>query len=1127
MLARQQTMLRTFALMVCNWLSVLAVPVAGAAAWAGEGNDARPNEATAPPGNVVVAETARFTVLTPSLIRLEYDPSGSFMDAPSLVAAYRADPELMEQTGRVRLEVRRDDASIEIITDLLHLKFRPRSGPISSRNLEIIVKNDGGDIRWKPGDSNANLQGTAPTLAAARGPAGLGEGILSRAGYYLLDDSRTPVFTADGWAETRAGLLEQDFYFFGYGSSYERGLADFNLLSGRIPMPPEWALDLWLMCDWPLSASELLELVEAFRDRGIRVGALLIQHWSRRGYSSYDWNPRLFPDPEAFLAEAHRLGVRVGLLIHPGGALIPQDSRYEKVVEMVGWDPARRNRVFFDVSRRAEAEALTRVLLEPLERQGVDFWWADTPAATTIRRLGDQWWTNYLLFNRSRLPDGERGLILAPYGGLGSHRFPAGFAGMPDVSWDMLEYMTWFTATAGNVGMAYWAQVIQGCSPGSTGFELFGRWLQFGLFSPIMIIRTHKGDVPWLFDAATPEQVFFFLRYRRMMRRHIYSLAREAHLAGLPLVRPMYLHYPEYEAAYDAKYQYMLGRDVVVAPVARPSRAGEVLASRRVWFPPGEWHDIFTGRIVEGPALLSYPSGVNVTPVFVRSGGIIPMESEEGRLTLDVYAGESGGTLLYIDDGLTTAYRSGAGASCRVEYLEGENVRILRIGSWEGSYEGKPEKMSYEVRLNTLLPPIGVVVNGSSPPSESEESAAWWSYDEARSRMVVRTRPCSLDEPLEIVFAGDFSHDSRELAYRLREMIPRLDAVAILLRESKGPASLINEIGVITRRAELAALDAGAPPLQRELIAAEIDTLRSAIERVVAKVDQQILNEQVKLEFVEVLAGISLAARIIPSPYRQVILRTEVSLLPNGWGDLGGVVRVEEQPPLNLTLLEPGKGAFFESNIAIDALLLQELAFRVRAELVWNGLPLNLSLEQKLDNTFIKQYYVIGPFGDGSYRRMTQVGYPPERGIDLDATYAGKKAPAYWRKVPWQAPVKDYDGRDFRFVDFSEAIPPQAPAAGYAVTYVHVPNDVQARLLLGGRSGMVVWVNDTEVLSEPYMPFDRPDAVSVAVRLNRGWNEIRVKAVDEGERWGFFLRLLDEDGQPIPEARSGWGESLD
>jgi len=1102
---------------------------AGTGAWAGQDGtpaDDGPLRRYSTLDNVVIAGNVRFSVLSQSLIRLEYDPDAAFVDAPSLVAAYRSDPELVEQVRGARLRVQEDAGSIEIITDLLHLRYRARSGSFGPRNLEITVKDDDREITWKPGDPAVNLGGTAATLREARGPVGLGEGVLTRSGYYLLDDSRTPIFTRDGWLQPRAGLIRQDLYFFGYGGDYARALSDLNLLVGRMPMPPRWAFGLWLMCDWPLRADELLNLVRAFDERNIPLEALLISRWSRNGWTSYDWDRRLFPDPQAFLDEAHKLGVRVGLLIHPGGALLPQDSRYAQAIELIGWDPRRRNRAFFDVSNRTEAEALTRILLEPLEKQGVDFWWADSPAATTMRWLGDQWWTNFLLFDRSRLPEGKRGLILAPYGGLGSNRFPAGFSGMPRPSWETLEFLTHYTATAGNVGMAYWANVINACRDGRVDSELFSRWLQFGLFSPIMVLRTRNGDVGWLFDEKTAQQAFRLLRFRRRMGAYLYTLARQVRSEGLPLVRPMYLHYPREEDAYRAKHQFMLGRDIIAAPVVRPSGGAEVRVSRKVWFPPGEWQDVFTGRIVQGPALLSYPSALDAAPMFARSGAILPAQDNDPRhLTIDIYSGESGEFQLYADDGDTTAYEDGACALCTVQYLEGESVRIVRIGPWEGSYDGEPTAISYEVRLHTFLPPLGVAVNGESPPPDGDQrKLPWWSYDVARSRITVRTRPQPTNAPVELVFAGDFTAASRVLAYRLREVVPRLESAAILLRENKGPASLINDLATIIAAAEAAAVEGGAIPFRKECLESEIDRIHLAMQEVVRLANEQVLNEQVKLEFIRVLTGISLESRIIPSPYRQVILRTEVRFLPTGWGELSGTLRVEKQPPQAITLLQPGDDVFFESSVAVDSILLRRLAFRVRADLAWNGVPLNLALEQTLDNTFIKQFYVIGPFGDGSYRRMTQVNFPPEREVTLDATYVGKKKmPVYWRKLPWQAPVEDCEGRDFRFVRLADALKPIPPAAGFAVTYVHVPRDVPAQLLIGGKSGVVVWVNETQVLSEPYMRFDRPDEVAVAVRLRSGWNRIRVKAVDEGGRWGFYLRIVGEDGRPIPGARSGWG----
>ena len=1084
-------------------------------------------------GNHVVDGTVRFTVISPTLIRLEHCRHGAFVDAPSLVAAER-------NWGEVGFELREEKGRLEIATEKLTLRYTRRSGGFNPLNLEIELMLGEKVVTWRPGMANkGNLGGARPSLDGVAGPVPLPEGILSRDGWYALDDSRTPVLV-DGWPTPREDVLSQDIYFFGYGYDYEQALRDFNDLSGRVPLPPRWALGVWLLCDWPLSGDELVGIVRSLHQNDVPISAVVMGNWNKNGWTSYDWDPASFPDPVGFLKKMHEFGVKVGLNIHPGGALLPSERGYTAVTKLVGWDPARRGMIFFDIGKPREAHAITKVLLPPLERQGVDFWWVDGAAAVTMRHLGSQWWTNSLFFNGSRVGHDKRGLLLGGYGGPGSHRFPITLSGLLSPTWEALDFLTYYTPTAGNSGVAYLANVVSGGEGPEPDDELFVRWLQLATASPLLVLRAHNGRMPWADEPALLAAVTRSLSLRETFLPYFYTLASRMHTAGLPICRPMYLHYPATAEAYEFRHQYMLGRNLLVAPMARPAAGNGLMATRRIWFPPGKWHDFTTARIIQGPTVLNYPSHLDHMPAFAKGGSIIPLawpkhaqDLEHERLVVEIFAGEPGQFELYMDDGTSRAYTDGRSARCIISYFEDEQARIVRIGEVAGDYEGKPAKRSYQIRLNTFLPVIGVAVNGAGAKGLSEEgSEEGWFYDVPTGRLIVNTPAFPTSQAVEVVFVGDFKAEDRRLAYLLREVISRLESAAILLLQSKGPEELVEKIREIEALAEEASLSVCAGPVMSKDLEAGLGGIRAQIVQLVKEANETILNDAVKLQFMKAIIGVSLHSRIIPTSYRQVVVRTEMRFLSYGWGEVTGAVTVANQPPHAITLLRPRGNTFFETDVGIGALPLKEVAFDIRADIVWNGVAVELALAEVLNNTFIKQFYVIGPFGDGSYRRMTEMSFPPERHDDLAASYVGKRRSiVMWKKFPWQAPVTTIDeggrpGRDFRFVDLGRSLKRMPPSAGYAIARVFVPQDTTARLLIGSQGGITLWVNDVEVFRESYMKYDRPDQEAVATHLNKGWNTIRVKAVDEGNRWGFYLRLVGEDGTSIPEAMSGWGPGL-
>ncbi|MEJ2187349.1 MAG: alpha-glucosidase, partial [Gemmatimonadota bacterium] len=186
------------------------------------------------PAAIVRAGHARFTVLTPRMIRMEWSGDDVFEDHASLVFLNRRlpVPAFRHATSHGWLTIR---------TDSLTLRYRPAGGRFDATNLEVRRRLDGRDVVWRPGmPDTANLKGTARTLDGAKGPIPLEDGLVSRAGWTVVDDSRRPLFDDSDppWVLPRPDTTRIDWYFFGYGHDYAGALRDFTRVAGRIPMPP-------------------------------------------------------------------------------------------------------------------------------------------------------------------------------------------------------------------------------------------------------------------------------------------------------------------------------------------------------------------------------------------------------------------------------------------------------------------------------------------------------------------------------------------------------------------------------------------------------------------------------------------------------------------------------------------------------------------------------------------------------------------------------------------------------------------------------------------------------------------------------------------------------------------------
>ena len=340
----------------------------------------------------------RFTVLTDGLIRYEYADDCTFEDRPSTFAINRALP-----IPDFRLVEAGPD--VKIITSKFHLRYD--KGPFTPSGLSVQVKGNITDhqSRWRYGDSDPGLGGTARTLDEANGRVPVGPGVISTKGYVALDDSDTMLFTADGWVTGRrpsAGARARvDGYLFAYGHDYRGALHALYAVSGPQPLLPRWALGNWWSRYYRYTAAEYLALMDRFRSDGIplSVGVLdmdwhyvehdMVRASGHSGWTGYSWDRALFPDPPAFLAALHERGVRTTLNVHPADGVASYEDAYADVVAAVGgMDGAVGDPVLFDLTDKSFLDAYFDILHRRLEDDGVDFWWLDWQQGRSSRIPG-------------------------------------------------------------------------------------------------------------------------------------------------------------------------------------------------------------------------------------------------------------------------------------------------------------------------------------------------------------------------------------------------------------------------------------------------------------------------------------------------------------------------------------------------------------------------------------------------------------------------------------------------------------------------------------------------------------------------------------------------------------------
>ncbi|HVP39161.1 MAG TPA: TIM-barrel domain-containing protein, partial [Candidatus Saccharimonadales bacterium] len=603
----------------------------------------RPNP-VADARNVVTDGHARFTLLTPQLVRLEWAADGRFEDRPSLVFLDR-------HTPPVAFTRRIERGWLVIATQSLTVRYRRGSGRFVPANLSIALRIADRAVTWRPdAPDTANLLGTTRTLDGASGPVPLERGLLSRDGWALVDDSQRPLFDTSAWpwVVQRDSTPRQDWYFFGYGHDYRRALANFTRVAGKIPLPPRFAFGAWYSRYWAYTDTELEQLVQDFHRYDVPLDVLVVdmdwhntfelrwegqpkdQAGQRLGWTGYTWDPAYFPDPDAFLGWTARQHLRTTLNLHPASGIQPHEAQYPAMARAMGIDPATRRYVPFRIEDQHFAEAYFANVIHPLERQGVDFWWLDWQqwGNTSIPGLTPTWWLNYVFFTDMQRQGQHRPLIYHRWGGLGNHRYQIGFSGDMHSTWPALAFETYFTATAANVGFGYWSHDIGGHIPGPVAPELYTRWVQFGTFSPILRTHTTKNANAerriWAYPAEFADAMRDAFRLRYALIPYIYTASRRAYESGVAIVHPLYYDWPDADQAYAYRGDYGFGADLVVSPVVTPIDSASVLASQRLWVPPGQWFEWSSGERLTGPRELDRTFALDELPVYVRAGAILP-----------------------------------------------------------------------------------------------------------------------------------------------------------------------------------------------------------------------------------------------------------------------------------------------------------------------------------------------------------------------------------------------------------------------------------------------------------------------------------------------------------------------
>ncbi|HLH17533.1 MAG TPA: TIM-barrel domain-containing protein [Bryobacteraceae bacterium] len=478
-------------------------------------------------------------------------------------------------------------------------------------------------------------------------------------------------------------------------------LAEYARLTGLPELPALWTLGYQQSHRTLLGRDAILAEARMFREKRLPCDTMIFlgtgfcpSGWNTNN-GEFTFNQRVFPDPQAIFDEFHREHFRVVLHV----AYPVRISQMSGTVK----DPC-------DPQKRAEQQpSCYWDMHKPVWKLGVDGWWPDEGDALDgpSRLVRNRMYWEAPQLDRPN----ERPFALHRNGYPGMQRYGA-FLWSGDVysTWETLRTHVAIGINTGLSGIPYWGTDIGGFVPTKEfTAELFVRWFQFGAFCPLF--RSHGRNwtlrLPWGWNTGDPGPIetsnyngaalpdasqlhnaavepicrkYLELRYRLLP--YVYSAVREATVTGMPIMRALWLHYPDDPAAVARGDVYLWGRDMLVAPVV-----DQGAAERRLYLPRGDWYDFWSGERMAGGREVTRAVDLETMPLYVRAGAVLPLgpvkqftgEKVDAPVEVTVYPGADGAFLLYDDDGASFAYRKGEWTGIRMAWNERRRSLSLRL----------------------------------------------------------------------------------------------------------------------------------------------------------------------------------------------------------------------------------------------------------------------------------------------------------------------------------------------------------------------------------------------------------------------------------------------------------------
>ena len=684
--------------------------------------------------NIVRGDKYRFTVLSPRLIRIEYNKNNKFEDRATALVVKR-------DFGYTPYTINQTDISLTITTEYFTLTYI-KSAPINGKNIKVVI--NGTDKEWYPEIKEVRNLGTINySLDDLDKNLKLNKGLYSFDGFATIYDNTFAI-------DNEMFVNREDFfdlYLFVYKQDLGLCLQDYFNLTGYPPMIPRYALGSWWYKNDPYNMYDIDNIIKKFNDNHIPISVFLLGNKWHNNIENFSYDKTLF-DISALHTYYQNKIQKFGLTLNPELPIYHNDPLYPSLVGSIN---NYKDYISFVPLNNNTINSYLNIVLSSLKNTGINIFNIDYYNKADLQGLFLLNHYHYTIANLNEL-----GIILSRNPGIAPHRYPIIYSGKTRVSWDTLRVLPNYNNSAANMGISWYAHAIGGYYGGIEDNELYIRYIQFGVFNPIFILASDTGKYykrePWKWNQLNLSVIREYMQLRNKLVPYIYNEGYTYHQFGVPIIQPLYYKYPKIYDEPNYVNQYFFGSKIMISPIIKRKNLEMNRVVQRIFIPNGIWYDYTTGKKFTGNKYYVEFYKDEEYPIFIKEGSIIPMSLEETtevptNMELQIFPAENGlyGSYeLYEDDGISLNNKQNF-LITKMNLDKVENGYKFTIVRKDGNYN-IPNR-NYLLRFRNMKSPEKVIVNYQNEQKEHK-------YEIEKNDLIVKLNDIDVYQPIEVNIIG-------------------------------------------------------------------------------------------------------------------------------------------------------------------------------------------------------------------------------------------------------------------------------------------------------------------------------------------------------------------------------------